>query len=100
MQRLCFHEDVSLRMAYTISGSAYIDSCGKVNKIFVQEGMNVTLECSPHVWGGSRKLVNAILDMSRHGRGSYDQSFLLHVADSYNLKVSLPWLMWILICSI
>lgn len=38
------------------------------------------------VWGGSRKLFNSMLDMSEKGMGSYVESFLLHVADDYNLK--------------
>ena len=47
------------------------------------------------VWGGSRKLFNAMLDMSEKGMGSYVESFLLHVADDYNLKACpKQWCFW------
>ena len=39
------------------------------------------------VWGGSRKLFSAMLDMSEKGKGGYMESFVLHAADDYNLKV-------------
>ena len=55
----------------------------------LQVGMNSSTvwHASIMVWGGSRKLFSAMLDMSEKGQGSYVESFLLHAADEHNLKV-------------
>ena len=41
------------------------------------------------VWGGSRKLFNAMHDASKQGHGSYVETFLMHAAVAGGLKASL-----------
>lgn len=66
-------------------GSSLLDS----RRNDVQVGMNASAvwHAVIMVWGGSRKLFNAMHLMSEKGQGSYVESFLTHVAHDHDLKV-------------